>query len=328
MKKLGTFLLSSMLLLMNSCSETSSPGLEWLGDEVAVRFTTTMNPSVEILPTRAMIHKLPTEEGKNQVGIYGLLTGSKNREESETFKWEVGTNVNFHQEMVNKQYLLNEGNTLSPANGKVDYHPSRGTSALAVYAYWPYNSEIDDDGYIPVNIEAQQDLLYTGKVLSIVNEETNSFDPVELTFKHAMGAIAFRFYTEDPNLKGTPLQSIELFTSYSIKDVKLNLATGECEGDNNGDLYTVQLDCKIGTEDTAPICGHTMLPAGEGLVITGIKLWYNAKEYVSCDLQHDPIELIAGKTKVLNIICTKKAGTTPQLIVDKTGNASSELPPL
>ena len=226
--------------------------------------------------------------------------------------------------MVNKQYLLNEGNTLSPANGKVDYHPSRGTSALAVYAYWPYNSEIDDDGYIPVNIEAQQDLLYTGKVLSIVNEETNSFDPVELTFKHAMGAIAFRFYTEDPK----SLQSIGLLTSYSIENVKLNLATGKFKGDNKGGFYTVHLDCTIGTEDTAPICGHTMLPAGEGLDITGIILRYNDEEYVSCDLQHDPIKLNAGKTTVLTINCQKKAGTTPQLIVDKTGNASSELPPL
>ena len=314
-----------MLLLMNSCSETSSPDLEWLGDEVAVRFTATMQPSVEILPTRAMIDTLPTNGSENRVGIYGLLTGSKNREKSETFEWEVGTNVNFHQEMVNKQYLLKVGNTLSPANGKVDYHPSRGTSALAVYAYWPYNSEIDDDGYIPVNIEAQQDLLYTGKVLSIVNEKTNSFDPVKLTFKHAMGAVAFRFYNEDPNLEVTSLQ---LFTSYSIGDVKLNLATGECEGDSLGGFYTVDLNCKIGTEDTAPICGHTMLPAGEGLDITGIKLRYNDKEDVYCDLQHDPIELIAGKITVLNINCKKKAGTTPQLIVDKTGNASSELPPL
>lgn len=318
-----------MLLLMNSCSETSPLEPNDFSDEAAVRFTTTMQPSVEILPTRAMIDELPTKEGENQVGIYGLLTGSKNRKESETFEWEVGTNVNFHQEMVNKQYLLNEGNTLSPANGKVDYHPSRGTSALAVYAYWPYNSEIDDDGYIPVNIEAQQDLLYTGKVLSIVNEETNSFDPVELTFKHALGAVAFRFYTEDESLDGTAIRSIILNTNYSSEGVKVNVADGTFLTEGNSGICPIDLSGNViryaeESADVMEAVGHTMLPAGRNCLITGLALNYGESEVASTVLE-TPVELTAGKVSVLRIKCNLQNTSVLQLATRATTAADTEV---
>ena len=307
MKKLGTFLLSSMLLLMNSCSDSSSSGFEQPGDEAAVRFIATMQPSVEILPTRAMIHELPTEMGENQVGIYGLLTGSKNRPESEAFAWHAGTAVNCHQEMENKQYLLEEGNTLSPASGKLDYHPSRALSAMAVYAYWPYNSEIDDEGYIPVDIAAQQDLLYTGKVLSIVNEETKSFDPVALPFKHAMGAIAFRFYTGDAEsvLVGATINSITLNTNYNTEEVTMRIADGSFNTVGNSGMYTYAPNITVTAEKTPEYSGEWMMPAdGKELQITDIRLMYTLDNRIKTTPIKGTWILKPGIVTVLNIKCT------------------------
>lgn len=318
MKKLGTFLLSSMLLLMNSCSETSSPGLEWLGDEVAVRFTATMQPSVEILPTRAMIDELPTEKGKNQVGIYGLLTGSTDRQESEDFEWQAGTNVNYHQEMENKQYLIGEGNTLSPAYGKVDYHPSRAISALAAYAYWPYDENVEDEGCISVDIAEQTDILYTGKVLSILNEETKTFDPIQLPFKHAMGAIAFRFYTDDPlsPLVETTINTITLNTNYNTEGVKMCIADGTFITTGESGVHVYNPNIAITAEKTEDPVGGQMMPAdGETLEITDIGLTYDGGTK-STTISGSWV-LTPGTVQVLNIKCIQKSNT-PTLIVDKS----------
>lgn len=333
MKKLGIFLLSSMLLLMNSCSETSSPGLEWLGDEVAVRFTTTMQPSVEILPlTRAedMIkgEVLPAGE---KVGIYGIRTKTG----AEVLAWEDAT---FHRQMKNKQYLVEENHTLSPANGEVDYYPFMD-SVLTVYAYAPYaaTQKVDADGYLSVNLSDQIDYLVTGEQLIPKDREADEVVK-QLSFRHAMGAVAFRFYTDDWELHGTDIEieSIILTLNYDHTNLKLSLANGTFQGDfskEEGNAYWISFEegtkAKYSSDPTTTISpiAHTMLVPGDDFQITQLILYYQDGRESEKTLD-TPITVEAGKTTVLNINCQKKAGTTPQLIVDKTGNASSELPPL
>ena len=334
MKKIGFVLLSSMLLLMNSCSETSSPGLEWLGDEVAVRFTTTMNPSVEITPTRAegtkgMIEGEALPAGE-KVGIYGIRTQTV--EELHNTTWEVAT---FHRQMKNKQYLVEENHTLSPANGEVDYYPFMD-SVLTVYAYAPYTDtqNVDADGYLSVNLGEQIDYLVTGEQLIPKDREADEVVK-QLSFRHAMGAVAFRFYTDDVELDGTALKSIILTLNYNHTNLKLSLADGKFQGDfskEEGNAYWIPFEegtKAIYSSDPTTITpiAHTMLVPGDDFQITQLILYYQDGRESEKKLD-TPITVEAGKTTVLNINCQKKAGTTPQLIVDKTGNASSELPPL
>ena len=330
MKKLGTFLLSSMLLLMNSCSETSSPGLEWLGDEVAVRFTTTMNPSVEILPlTRAegMIkgETLPVGE---KVGIYGIRTKAG----ATLPAWKDAT---FHRQMKNKQYLVEENYTLSPENGEVDYYPFMD-SVLTVYAYAPYTDtqNVDGDGYLSVNLSDQIDYLITGK--QEIPKDRDADEVVKsLPFEHTMGAIAFRFYTSDRELDGTAIQSIILTLNYNHTTLKMRVADGAFQGDSSkvegygywiffeeGTTVDYSLDPVASIEPIA----HTMLVPGGDFKITQLSLYY--KDGMSEKTLDTPITVEPGKTTVLTINCQKAEGFTPQLIVEKTGNASSELIPL
>lgn len=317
-----------MLLLMNSCSETSSPGLEWLGDEVAVRFTTTMQPSVEILPlTRAegMIEGevLPADE---KVGIYGIRTKAG----AEVPAWKDAT---FHRQMKNKQYLVEENHTLSPANGELDYYPFMD-SVLTVYAYAPYTTDkVDADGYLSVNLSEQIDYLVTGELLIPKDREADEVVK-QLPFRHAMGAVAFRFYTDDVELDGTALKSIILTLNYNHTTLKLSLADGKFQGDfskEEGNAYWIPFEegttanYSLDPTTIKPIA-HTMLVPGDDFQITQLILYY--QDGMSEKTLDTPITVEAGKTRVLTINCQKKAGSTPQLIVDKTGNASSELPPL
>ena len=318
-----------MLLLMNSCSETSSPGLEWLGDEVAVRFTTTMQPSVEILPlTRAegMIEGevLPADE---KVGIYGIRTKAG----ATLPAWKDAT---FHRQMKNKQYLVEENHTLSPANGEVDYYPFMD-SVLTVYAYVPYadTQKVDADGYLSVNLSEQIDYLVTGELLIPKDREADEVVK-QLPFRHAMGAVAFRFYTDYVELDGTALKSIILTLNYNHTNLKLSLADGKFQGDfskEEGNAYWIPFEegttanYSLDPTTIKPIA-HTMLVPGDDFQITQLILYY--QDGMSEKTLDTPITVEAGKTRVLTINCQKKAGSTPQLIVDKTGNASSELPPL
>lgn len=331
MKKLGTFLLSSMLLLMNSCSETSSPGLEWLGDEVAVRFTTTMQPSVEITPTRAegtkgMIEGEALPAGE-KVGIYGIRTQAG----ATLPAWKEAT---FHRQMKNKQYLVEAGNTLSPTNREVDYYPFMD-SVLTVYAYAPYTDtqNVDADGYLSVNLSDQIDYLVTGEQLIPKDREADEVVK-QLSFKHAMGAIAFRFYTSDRELDGTAIQSIILTLNYNHTTLKMCVADGSFKGDfskEEGNGYMIffeegtTVDYSLDPTTIDPIA-HTMLVPGGDFKITQLSLYY--KDGMSEKTLENPISVEKGKTTVLTINCQKTAGFTPQLIVEQTGNASNELPPL
>ena len=322
-----------MLLLMNSCSETSSPGLEWLGDEVAVRFTTTMQPSVEILPlTRAegmkgMIEGETLPAGE-KVGIYGIRTKAG----ATLPAWKDAT---FHRQMKNKQYLVEENHTLSPANGEVDYYPFMD-SVLTVYAYAPYaaTQKVDADGYLSVNLSEQIDYLVTGEQLIPKDREADEVVK-QLSFKHSMGAVAFRFYTDEVELDGTVLKSIILTLNYNHTNLKLSLADGTFQGDfskEEGNAYWIPFEegttanYSLAPTTIKPIA-HTMLVPGDDFQITQLILYY--QDGWSEKTLDTPITVEAGKTTVLNINCQKKNGLfTPQLIVDKTGNASSELPPL
>ena len=322
-----------MLLLMNSCSETSSPDLEWLGDEVAVRFTTTMQPSVEILPltraegTKGMIEGETLPEGE-KVGIYGIRTKAG----AEVPAWKDAT---FHRQMKNKQYLVEEGNTLSPANGEVDYYPFMD-SVLTVYAYAPYaaTQKVDADGYLSVNLSDQIDYLVTGKQLIPKDREADEVVK-QLFFRHAMGAVAFRFYTDDVELDGTALKSIILTLNYNYTNLKLSLADGTTfQGDfskEEGNAYWIPFEeetkaiYSLDPTTITPIA-HTMLVPGDDYQITQLILYY--QDGMSEKTLDTPITVEAGKTTVLTINCQKTAGFTPQLIVEKTGNASSELIPL
>lgn len=320
MKKLGTFLLSSMLLLMNSCSETSSPGLEWLGDEVAVRFITTMNPSVEILPlTRAesMIEGGTLPAGET-VGIYGIRTQTV--EELHNTTWEVAT---FHRQMKNKQYLVEENHTLSPANGEVDYHPM-GDSLLTVCAYMPYSEDVTADGYLPVDLSKQTDILYTG--IQTVQDKTQA---IALPFKHALGAVAFRFYTEDKSLVGMKIRSITLNTNYSSEGVKVNVADGTFQTEGNSGICPIDLSGNAirSAEESADVLeavGHTMLPAGRNCLITGLALNYGESEVASTVLE-TPVELTAGKVSVLRIKCNLQNTSVLQLATRTTIAADTEV---
>lgn len=303
MKKLGIFLLSSMLLLMNSCSETSSPGLEWHGDGEAVRFTATMQPSVEITPTRAadgLIDGTTLPKG-GEVGIFGIRTQTV--EELSTTTWKDAT---FHRQMKNKQYLVEEGNTLSP-NGELDYHPM-GDSLLTVCAYMPYSEAVTADGYLPVNLSEQTDILYTGIQTAGKRQET-----IALRFEHALGAVAFRFYTYEATLNGTPISHITLTLNYDPSDLKMSLRDGTMQGTSvpDGAGYFVSLDGATVHDSSEPSgidpIGHTMLAPGElapgeEFCITGLALTYGNNTTTEKTLDN-PVTLEAGKLTVLHINC-------------------------
>lgn len=297
MKKLGIILLSSMLLLMNSCSETSSPGLEWHGDEEAVRFTATMQPSVEIIPTRAADGLIDgtTLPVDGKVGIFGIRTQAG----AELPTWEEAT---FHRQMKNKQYLVEEGNTLSPQNGELDYHPM-GDSLLTVCAYMPYSEAVTADGYLPVNLSEQIDILYTGTQTAGKRQET-----VALPFKHALGAVAFRFYTDEVALDGTAISHITLTLNYNPSALKMSLTDGSMQGTSvqDGVGYFVPLSgatvpYSLEPSTIAPI-GHTMLAPGEEFCITGLALTYGDNTTTEKTLDN-PVTLEVGRMTVLHINC-------------------------
>lgn len=298
MKKIGIILLSSMLLLMNSCSETSSPGLEWLGDEVAVRFTTTMQPTVEVKPTRAMILGETLPEG-GEVGIFGIRT--QTGAELPT-SWEDAT---FHRQMKNKQYLVEEGNTLSPQNGELDYHPM-GDSLLTVCAYMPYSEAVTADGYLPVNLSEQTDILYTGIKTADKRQET-----IALPFKHALGAVAFRFYTDEVELDGTLISHITLTLNYDPSALKMSLRDGTMQGTSvpDGAGYFVSLSGATVPYSLEPSgidsIGHTMLAPGEKFCISGLALTYgkDGNNTTTEKTLDNPVTLEAGKLTVLHINC-------------------------
>lgn len=318
MKKKGFVLLSSMLLLMNSCSETSSPGLEWHGDGEAVRFTATMQPSVEITPTRAadgLIDGTTLPEG-GEVGIFGIRT--QTGAELPT-TWEDAT---FHRQMKNKQYLV-EGNTLSPQNGELDYHPM-GDSLLTVCAYMPYSEAVTADGYLPVDLSEQTDILYTG--IQTVQDKTQA---IALPFKHALGAVAFRFYTEDESLNGTDIYSITLNTNYSSEGVRVNVTDGTFLTEGPSGIYNIDLrgnaiQYAAESTDVMKAVGHTMLPAGSNCLITGLALNYGESEVASTVLE-TPVELTAGKVSVLRIKCNLQNTSVLQLATRTSTAADTEV---
>ena len=313
MKKIGFVLLSSMLLLMNSCSETSSPGLEWLGDEVAVRFTTTMQPSVEITPTRAadgLIDGTTLPEG-GEVGIFGIRTQT-GAELPTTWKDAI-----FHRQMKNKQYLVEEGNTLSPQNGELDYHPM-GDSLLTVCAYMPYSEAVTAEGYLPVDLSEQTDILYTGIQTAGKRQET-----IALPFKHALGAVAFRFYTDEVELDGTAISHITFTLNYDPSDLKMSLRDGTMQGTSvpDGAGYFVSLSgatvpYSLEPSGIAPI-GHTMLAPGEEFRITGLALTYGNNTTTEKTLDN-PVTLETGKLTVLHINCNLQKLPENILQLDKS----------
>lgn len=321
MKKIGFILISSMLLLMNSCSETSPLEPNGFSDEAAVRFTTTMQPTVEVKPTRAMILGETLPE-RGEVGIFGIRTQTV--EELSTTTWKDAT---FHRQMKNKQYLVEEGNTLSP-NGELDYHPM-GDSLLTVCAYMPYSEAVTADGYLPVNLSEQTDVLYTG--IQTVQDKTQA---IELSFKHALGAVAFRFYTEEESLDGTAIRSIILNTNYSSEGVKVNVADGTFLTEGNSGICPIDLSGNViryaeESADVMEAVGHTMLPAGRNsagrnCLITGLALNYGESEVASTVLE-TPVELTAGKVSVLRIKCNLQNTSVLQLATRTTTAADTEV---
>lgn len=312
MKKTGFILLSSMLLLMNSCSETSSPGLEWHGDGEAVRFTATMQPSVEITPTRAadgLIDGTTLPEG-GKVGIFGIRTQAG----AGLSTWE---NATFHRQMKNKQYLVEAGNTLSPQNGELDYHPM-GDSLLTVCAYMPYSEAVTTDGYLPVDLNEQIDILYTGTQTAVKQQET-----ISLPFKHALGAVAFRFYTNEVALEGTAISHITLTLNYNPSALKMSLTDGSMQGTpvQDGAGYFISLSgatvpYSLEPATIAPI-GHTMLAPGEEFCITGLALTYGDNTTTEKTLDN-PVTLEVGKLMVLHINCKQQKLPENILQLDKS----------
>ena len=207
---------------------------------------------------------------------------------------------------------------------------------MAVYAYWPYNGE-PKDGYIPVKLYDQHDLLYTGKVLSIVNKETESFDSIQLFFKHAMGAVAFRFYTTDVNLDKTGINYMILTLNYDHDNLKMCVADGsfkaKVDGKKEGYAYWIdfaenmEIKYSLDPAKEIPPIAHTMLVPGDDYKITKLSLYYKDGSYSEKTLEN-PISVEQGSMYVLNVNCRQTNGYFPQLIVEKTGNVSSELPPL
>ena len=272
MKKRITLLsISSMLLLLNACSDVSSPvPAMGTGDEVAVHFCASMQPAVEVTRAKVTGTDLTPLKGKG-AGIYGIRLTTE--EAAAGYEWEKAALPTFHRQMKNKQYIFEEGNTLSPAGGRLDYHPSRSDSALTVYAYWPYSEEVDNEGYAAVDLTKQYDLLYSGKIISQANAD-KKFDPINLKFKHALGAVAFKFWSENSELQGKQLTRIAIHTDYNLQQIRMRIADATFSTTTaTPGIYEIDLteggtkEATIASANNGEIqpVGEVMLLPGEGI---------------------------------------------------------------
>ena len=272
MKKRITLLsISSMLLLLNACSDVSSPvPMAGTGDEVAVHFCASMQPAVEVTRAKVTGTDLTPLKGKG-AGIYGIRLTTE--EAAAGYEWEKAALPTFHRQMKNKQYIFEEGNTLSPAGGRLDYHPSRSDSALTVYAYWPYSKEVDNEGYAAVDLTKQYDLLYSGKIISQANAD-KKFDPINLKFKHALGAVAFKFWSENSELQGKQLTRIAIHTDYNLQQIRMRIADATFSTTTaTPGIYEIDLteggtkEATIASANNGEIqpVGEVMLLPGEGI---------------------------------------------------------------
>jgi hypothetical protein len=211
-------------------------------------------------------------------------------------------------------------------------------NTIPSYSFWwvinqyEWYMQTGDEEYLSEQI----DYLVTGELLIPKDREADEVVK-QLPFRHAMGAVAFRFYTDEVELKETVIESIILTLNYNHTTLKLSLADGTFQGDfSNEEGYAYQIFFEDGTTVNYPSgptaitpIAPTMLVPGDEFKITQLILYYYQEDGRESKTLDTSITVEAGKTTVLNIKCQQKAeGTTPQLIVDKTGNASSELPPL
>lgn len=106
---------------------------------------------------------------------------------------------------------------------------------LLVYAYYPYTNDISYNEYgwsytwnfestdIIAELSQLQDLLYSSKP----TEVTSSREPITLSsMNHAFGALAFRFYTNDPLMADKKVLSSQISTIQYNKSGSVSLNDG------------------------------------------------------------------------------------------------------
>lgn len=316
----------ALLILLSSCSETDFLGDIPSGESVAVRFSMTMEPIVGVTRTIITDTTLPTtaESGK-QIGIYGIRTEA---ECIDTLKWQTNSETIFQHPLNNCPYNIKANNQLE-TDSATAYYPMGGNPALAVYAYWPHKQDTLIDGYgtiIPVDLKLQEDILYTGKVSSVSHAGSDN-ETINLPFKHALGAVAFKFTAEEPlYIENRWLKRMELITSYSLDDAWMSVADGQFVFPFGQKADTLALELgnqaiELPQLQTNVLGPFLLIPEIE---LKAIRLFLNYQgvtHIYTIDIEGNSLfTLEAGVMKVLSFRCTEAP-----VYVQTRGNMTHEL---
>lgn len=284
MKQTALSSLCAVLLLLTSCSESDSPGGYTLGEPMAVQFSMTMEPVVGLTRTLITDTTLPTtaECGK-QIGIYGIRTEA---ECIDTLEWQTANDGIFQHPLRNCPYNIEAGNALVPDSVEA-YYPMGGDPAMAVYAYWPLKRDTLIEGFgavVPIDLTLQEDILYTGKVASVCQAGTDNA-VINLPFKHALGAVSFKFAADEPvYLESRWLEKMELITTYSLDEAWMRVADGSFVYPFGQTPDTLSIDLQGKSIELSALqihsLGSLLLVPGMGLKAIRLFIRYNAEEYV------------------------------------------------
>lgn len=202
----------SLLVLLTCCSKENSgngsseiPNINDDGVEVSFNSGVIASIPTTSVITRGGVLNTAIPKG-DHVGIYGIPAKTEDPASNYTID-KFTDEIDFQENLFNANYeVMKISGTISYLQQQfVAKFPSNksGKNALAFYAYYPYTeySEIENQGkgpqVIPVtinkdNMALTNDYLYTGQVISGIRR-----DPVQLNFKHALGRLDFRIYSDD-----------------------------------------------------------------------------------------------------------------------------------
>lgn len=326
MKQTALSSICAVLVLLTSCSESDSLGGYAPGEPVAVRFSMTMTPLVE--PTRAIITDttLPlTAESGKQIGIYGIRTEAAY---IDTLTWQTADEEIFQHPLRNCPYNIGADNALVPDSAEA-YYPMGGNLAMAVYAYWPQKRDTLMNGHgavVPIDLTLQEDILYTGKVASVCHAGSDN-EAINLPFKHALGAVSFKFAADDPGyLESRWLEKVELITSYSLDDAWMKVADGSFVFPYGQTPDTLDIDLKDKTLELSALQTTLLEPVllipGMGLKAIRLSIQYGGEVSVyTIDVEGNSLfDIEAGVLQHITFCCSEAP-----VFLETTRSSASDL---
>lgn len=327
---------TSLLLFFTACSKESTgsgsseiPNIDDEGVEVSFNSGVTTSVTTTSVTTRSGVLNMAIPKG-DHVGIYGIPAIKENPDEYTIDKF---MNQDEYQENLfnaNYEVISTSGTKSTLKQQFTAKFPSNksGKNALAFYAYYPFieNSEIENVGKgpqaIPIQLNNKDmsktlDYLYTGQIISGIT--TNA---VELNFKHALGRLDFRIYSDNAYNIGLDPVSIKSVTVTALHTPtgKMFLEDGEITPDNTvltPYIYpltkeTIQYSKTENVSKLNPVCSFLLVP-GDIISIkclletkqNGEKEYeiYNLKDYPD---QADRITLTKGQTVNANVLYTPR----------------------